>query len=100
MSDLLTGKRREEALAGLSGWTLQKDRDAIEKSFTFENFSSAFGFMSRIALQAEAMNHHPEWFNVYNRVDITLTSHDVAGLSERDITLANFIDAIANDIET
>ncbi len=100
MSDLLTGKRRDEALAGLAGWTLRTDRDAIEKSFTFKDFNDAFDFMRRIAVQAEAMNHHPEWFNVYNRVDITLTSHDVAGLSERDITLAGFIDTIADEIET
>jgi 4a-hydroxytetrahydrobiopterin dehydratase len=94
MSDLLTGKRRDEALASLTGWTLRQDRDAIEKSFAFKGFNAAFGFMGRVALKAEAMNHHPEWFNVYNRVDIVLTSHDVAGLSERDIALAGFIDAI------
>ncbi|MDP7548857.1 MAG: 4a-hydroxytetrahydrobiopterin dehydratase [Alphaproteobacteria bacterium] len=95
MSDLLQGRRRREALAGLSGWQVQAGRDAIEKSFTFKDFNAAFAFMTRIALQAEAMKHHPEWRNVYNRVDIVLTSHDVAGLSERDIALAGFIDAIA-----
>ncbi len=94
MSDLLTGQRRDEALASLTGWQLQAGRDAIEKTFTFDDFNAAFAFMSRIALKAEAMNHHPEWSNVYNRVDIVLTSHDVAGLSERDITLAGFIDGI------
>jgi len=97
MSDLLSGNRRDEALASLSGWTLRTDRDAIEKSFTFKDFNGAFGFMNRIALKAEAMNHHPEWFNVYNRVDIVLTSHDVAGLSERDFALAGVIDRIADD---
>ncbi|MBT3534139.1 MAG: 4a-hydroxytetrahydrobiopterin dehydratase [Rhodospirillaceae bacterium] len=94
MSDQLRGQRRNEALAGLSGWNLQDDRDAIAKSFTFKDFNAAFAFMTRIALKAEQMNHHPEWSNVYNRVDIVLTSHDVAGLSERDITLAGYIDEI------
>ena len=95
MKDLLHDKRRVAALADLSGWSLQNDRDAIEKTFVFEDFNAAFGFMSLIALRAEAMNHHPEWHNVYNKVHIVLTSHDVNGLSERDITLAGFIDRIA-----
>ncbi len=97
MSDLLDWSHRRDALAGLSGWLVQDDRDAIGKSFTFKDFNAAFAFMTRIALKAEAMNHHPEWRNVYNRVDIVLTSHDVAGLSERDIALAGFIDSIAAD---
>jgi 4a-hydroxytetrahydrobiopterin dehydratase len=92
MSGRLTQKRRDEALAELPGWSLQSSRDAIEKSFSFADFNTAFAFMTRIALKAEAMNHHPEWFNVYSRVDIVLTSHDVDGLSERDITLAKFIE--------
>ena len=96
MSDLLKGQRRRDILAELSGWHLQTDRDAIGKSFTFKDFNAAFAFMTRVALKAEAMNHHPEWFNVYNRVDIVLTSHDVAGLSDRDSTLAGFIDNIAS----
>ncbi|MDP6872149.1 MAG: 4a-hydroxytetrahydrobiopterin dehydratase [Alphaproteobacteria bacterium] len=96
-TDQLRGKCRREALGELSGWHLKADRDAIEKSFTFEDFNGAFGFMSRIALKAEAMNHHPEWSNVYNRVDIVLTSHDVGGLSERDIALARFIDTLAGE---
>jgi 4a-hydroxytetrahydrobiopterin dehydratase len=95
MSDPLQGNDRRAALAGLPGWQVQKDRDAIGKSFTFGDFNGAFAFMTRIALKAEAMNHHPEWSNVYNRVDIVLTSHDVAGLSNRDIALANFIDTVA-----
>ncbi|MFP6747998.1 MAG: 4a-hydroxytetrahydrobiopterin dehydratase [Alphaproteobacteria bacterium] len=94
MSDLLKSQRRRNVLAGLSGWQLQADRDAIEKSFTFKDFNAAFAFMTRIALRAEAMNHHPEWSNIYNRVDIVLTSHDVDGLSERDAALAAFIDEI------
>jgi len=71
---------------------LQKDRDAIFKSFQFKNFNDAFGFMTHIAMQAEKMDHHPEWFNVYNKVEITLSSHDVSGLSERDIRMAKFIE--------
>ncbi|MDE0942000.1 MAG: 4a-hydroxytetrahydrobiopterin dehydratase [Alphaproteobacteria bacterium] len=95
MKDLLKDDRRDAALGVLSGWKLQEGRDAIEKSFVFKDFNAAFGFMSRIALKAEAMNHHPEWRNVYNKVHIVLTSHDVNGLSERDVTLAGFIDQIA-----
>ena len=70
-------------------------RDAIKKSFTFTDFSEAFGFMSRVALKAEQMNHHPEWFNVYNRVEVTLSTHECQGLSERDIKLASFMDTIS-----
>ena len=72
-----------------------EDRDAIKKSFTFGDFNEAFGFMTRVALRAEQLNHHPEWFNVYNKVTITLSTHDCQGLSERDITLANFIDSVS-----
>ncbi|KAM9395216.1 pterin-4-alpha-carbinolamine dehydratase-like [Salvelinus alpinus] len=68
------------------------ERDAIYKGFIFKDFIQAFGFMSRVALQAEKMDHHPEWFNVYNKVQITLSTHDYGGLSKRDITLATFID--------
>lgn len=76
------------------GWKLAEgDRDAIQKSFKFKDFNQAFGFMSRIALQAEKMDHHPEWFNVYNRVDVTLSTHECQGLSTRDIKLAAFIEA-------
>ena len=70
-------------------------RDAIEKKFTFTDFSEAFGFMTRIALKADKMDHYPEWFNVYNNVTITLSTHDCQGLSERDIILAKFIDLVA-----
>ncbi|XP_026184978.1 pterin-4-alpha-carbinolamine dehydratase 2 isoform X1 [Mastacembelus armatus] len=78
-----------------TGWMEVEDRDAIFKELHFKTFNQAFGFMSRVALQAEKMNHHPEWFNVYNKVQITLTTHDCGGLSRRDIKMAKFIDKIA-----
>ncbi len=86
---------RTEALIGLDGWSNAEDRDAIQKTFTFKNFNQAFSFMTRVAMEAEKANHHPEWFNVYNRVEILLTTHDAGGLSQRDIDLASAIDAIA-----
>lgn len=70
-------------------------RDAIKKQFNFSDFNEAWGFMSRVALKAESMNHHPEWFNVYNRVEVTLSTHDCQGLSARDVKLANFMDKLA-----
>ncbi len=85
----------QEELSTLDDWTKPEDRDAIEKSFKFKNFNAAWGFMSRIALLAEKMDHHPEWFNVYNKVDITLTTHDAGGISEKDIKMAKAIDAFA-----
>ncbi|XP_044078668.1 pterin-4-alpha-carbinolamine dehydratase 2-like [Siniperca chuatsi] len=78
-----------------TGWVEVEDRDAIFKELHFKTFNQAFGFMSRVALQAEKMNHHPEWFNVYNKVQITLTTHDCGGLSKRDIKMAKFIDKIS-----
>ncbi|PKQ02207.1 MAG: 4a-hydroxytetrahydrobiopterin dehydratase [Alphaproteobacteria bacterium HGW-Alphaproteobacteria-12] len=91
----LTKKEREKALEKLTGWSKVKGRDAIEKTFRFKDFNEAFGFMSRVALAAEKADHHPEWANVYNRVDVTLTTHDANGLSKRDIELAAFIDKIS-----
>jgi 4a-hydroxytetrahydrobiopterin dehydratase len=93
----LEGDQRAVALTYFSGngWALGKDRDAVSKSFQFDNFVQAFGFMSQVALQAEKSDHHPEWFNVYNRVDITLSTHDCQGLSTRDLALASFIDKTA-----
>ncbi|KAI8973537.1 transcriptional coactivator/pterin dehydratase [Mycotypha africana] len=82
-------------LSSSQKWDLVENRDAIKKTFTFQNFNEAFGFMTRIALKADKMDHHPEWFNVYNRVEITLSTHDCQGLSSRDIELANFCDSIA-----
>lgn len=91
----LTGKARATALAGLAGWQPVEGRDAIAKSFRFADFSEAFAFMTRVALLSEKMDHHPEWFNVYNRVDILLSTHDAGGLSERDVALARAIDMVS-----
>lgn len=88
----LTGPDRRSALDQLAGWQNVENRDAISKSFKFRSFIEAFGFMARVALHAEKLNHHPEWSNVYNRVDILLTTHDVDGLSELDLQLAQKID--------
>jgi 4a-hydroxytetrahydrobiopterin dehydratase len=95
MTQKLSTERRAAALAALAGWTEVPGRDAIARSFTFTDFNTAFAFMTCVALKAERMNHHPEWFNVYNRVDVTLTTHDCGGLSERDLALAAFIDGAA-----
>ena len=95
MAEKLEGTARKAALAELAGWNVVADRDAIERTFTFKSFNQAFGFMTRAALRAEKMNHHPEWFNVYNRVEVTLTTHDCGGLSELDVTLAKFMDKAA-----
>jgi len=97
MVEKLTADARAEALAQLKGWRDAEDRDAIEKSFHFQNFNEAWGFMSRVSLKAEQLDHHPEWFNVYGTVDITLSTHDCDGVSERDIQLAVFIDGIGPD---
>lgn len=91
----LTAAERDAALAGLPGWTLREDGLAICKTFRFGDFAEAFGFMTRIAIHAEKADHHPEWFNVYNRVEITLTTHDAGGLSTRDVALAGLIEQAA-----
>jgi 4a-hydroxytetrahydrobiopterin dehydratase len=83
------------ALSQLSGWTAAPDRDAIIKTFRFKDFNAAFGFMTRIALAAEKLDHHPEWFNVYNRVDVLLATHDSDGVTELDVELAKMMDAAA-----
>lgn len=90
----LTADERAAALKELSGWRLADGRDAIVRSFKFKNFNEAWGFMNRVAPLAEQQDHHPEWFNVYNRVDILLTTHDCDGLSARDVKLARAIDAL------
>ena len=94
MVEKLSGEARRQALAGLTGWAEVESRDAIAKSFSFADFNAAFGFMARVALQAERMDHHPEWFNVYNRVEVTLSTHDADGLTARDVELARFMDSI------
>ncbi|XP_036444048.1 pterin-4-alpha-carbinolamine dehydratase 2-like [Colossoma macropomum] len=93
----LSPAEREQLLMELkaTGWVELEERDALYKELHFKTFNQAFGFMSRVALQAEKMNHHPEWFNVYNKVQITLTTHDCGGLSKKDIRLAKFIDKVA-----
>lgn len=85
----------QAAVAKLDGWTSVVGRDAIEKVYRFKDFNEAWGFMSRAAIKAEQMNHHPEWFNVYNRVEVMLTTHDADGVTELDVTLAQFMDEIA-----
>ena len=95
MAEKLVGAARHTALATLHGWSEVDDRDAIRKSYHFSDFSEAWGSLSRVALIAEKMDHHPEIFNVYNQVMIILSTHDVDGLSQRDIDEARAIDEIA-----
>jgi 4a-hydroxytetrahydrobiopterin dehydratase len=90
----LTGEERDSWLAALPDWALAREGDAIARTFTFADFSEAFAFMTRVAILAEKRDHHPEWFNVYNRVEITLTTHDAGGLSLRDVKMARKIDAL------
>ena len=86
---------RDDALKQLADWQYDADAKGIRRSFRFPDFAAAFGFMTHVAILAEKADHHPEWFNVYNRVDILLTTHDAEGLSQRDIDLAKQIDAIS-----
>ncbi len=97
MAQKIDAAQRSAALASLTGWTLVDGRDAITRTLKFADFSVAFGFMTRVALAAEKLDHHPEWLNVWNRVEITLSTHDAGGLTERDIKLAKIIDKIAAD---
>ncbi|MBC7770396.1 MAG: 4a-hydroxytetrahydrobiopterin dehydratase [Phycisphaerales bacterium] len=83
------------ALARLENWQAEPDRDAISNEYRFKDFNAAFGFMTRVAMYAEKHDHHPEWHNVYNRVDVTLTTHDAGGVTDKDIALAHFIDQAA-----
>jgi len=82
----------ETAIARLNGWRAVEGRDAIIKEFRFKDFNAAFGFMSRVALYAERNDHHPEWANVYNRVEVTLATHDSGGVTDKDVALAHFMD--------
>ena len=95
MPQKLAGAARRTALARLTGWSEVKDRDAISKKFVFVDFNQAFGFMTRAALVAEKLDHHPEWFNVYKTVEVTLSTHDAGGLTERDVKLAEAMDKLA-----
>ena len=95
MTSKLDPAARIAALAKLSQWTNVPGRDAIQRTFVFADFNQAFGFMGRVALMAEKMDHHPEWCNVYKTVEVTLSTHDAGGVSEKDIALATFMDAAA-----
>ena len=94
MVEQLSEAERADALDGLPDWDYDEARDAILRTFTFADFSEAFAFMTRVALLAEKADHHPEWSNVWNRVEITLTTHDAGGLSGRDVELAEAIEAL------
>jgi len=97
MAEKLEGAARDEALQDLlgAGWAHDPERDALTREYRFGGFIAAWGFMTQAAMRAEKMNHHPEWFNVYNRVEVTLTTHDAGGITELDVKLARFMDKIA-----
>ncbi len=95
MASKLTGEARRQALADLAGWTEVEGRDAIARTFRFADFNAAFGFMTRVALAAEKADHHPEWLNVYNRVEVTLATHDAGGVTQKDIDLARVMERAA-----
>ncbi len=95
MAEKLTGSERRDALAALEGWSEVEGRDAIQRTFQFGDFTAAFAFMTRSALAAERMDHHPEWFNVYNRVEVTLATHSAGGVTELDVKLAAFMNEAA-----
>jgi 4a-hydroxytetrahydrobiopterin dehydratase len=94
MTAKLEGKARRDALASLRNWKDVPGRDAIQLSLKFADFNHAWGFMTRVALAAEKADHHPEWSNVYNKVEITLSTHDAGGVSDKDVALAKFIDSL------
>nr|WP_276314507.1 4a-hydroxytetrahydrobiopterin dehydratase [Paraburkholderia terrae] len=95
MIEKLSSEQRATQIAQLDGWQNVEGRDAIKRQLKFADFNEAFGFMTRVAIKAQEMDHHPEWFNVYSNVEITLSTHDANGITERDIRLARFIDEIA-----
>jgi 4a-hydroxytetrahydrobiopterin dehydratase len=95
MAQKLTAEARKAALARLPGWSEAKGRDAITRKFVFADFNQAFGFMTRAALIAEKLDHHPEWFNVYKTVEVTLSTHDAGGVTELDLKLAEAMDRLA-----
>ena len=95
MVERLSAEARKSALQGLPGWSEAPGREAIARTFVFKDFNEAFGFMSRAALLAEKMDHHPEWFNVYKTVDVTLSTHDAGGVTENDIKMAQAMEEYA-----
>ena len=95
MAEALTPDEAKDAVAALTGWTLSDDGRAITRDLKFGTFTEAFAFMTRVAMDAEKMDHHPEWSNVYNRVSIRLTTHDAGGLTEKDVALARIVDGAA-----
>jgi 4a-hydroxytetrahydrobiopterin dehydratase len=95
MAEKLTADALKTALGQLKGWSVVSGRDAIARTFDFKDFNEAFGFMTRAALVAEKMDHHPEWFNVYKKVEVTLSTHDAGGVTELDIKLATAMERIA-----
>ena len=97
MAAKLTSEERKIALTALSGWVEVAGRDAIQKRFLFKDFNAAFGFMSRVAMMAEKLDHHPEWSNVYRTVDVTLTTHDAGGLTDLDVKLAQVMNRFAEN---
>ncbi len=94
MAEKLSSRQRDTALHGLNGWVYDEAADAISHVFKFKNFSEAFGFMTRVAIAAEKLGHHPDWSNAYNKVTIVLSTHDAGGLTDKDVALAKAIDAI------
>lgn len=98
MTTRLQGEARAQAFTKIDGWAEVEGRDAIAKTFKFKDFNAAFGWMTRVAMVAEVADHHPEWFNVYNRVEVTLSTHDAGGLTEKDIALAGHMDRFASEM--
>lgn len=98
MSEKLTGEARQHALATLPEWAEVQDRDAIFRHYQFKDFQQAFAFMTMVALAAEKADHHPEWYNVYNRVEVMLSTHDADGLTEKDVALARYMDRASKRI--
>lgn len=96
MDPRLTGADRVDALADLDGWTEVAGRDAITKTYQFDDFGTAFGVMALVAMEAERVQHHPEWTNVYGRLEVTLTTHDAGGVTAKDVALARHLDAVAS----
>ncbi len=96
MTERLSDSQRRDLLAALDDWSMVEGRDAIQKTFTFSNFVEAFGWMTRVALVAEKLDHHPEWFNVYKTVDVTLSTHDADELTQKDVELAKAMDRMSS----